>query len=39
MDEQRPRVRLAGAELGRSRRMCAFFHSPDEEYRVLLPFI
>ncbi len=25
--------------LGRSRHVCAFFHSKDEEYRVLLPFI
>jgi hypothetical protein len=32
-------VRLAGAALGRSRHVCAFFHCKDEEYRVLLPFI
>jgi len=32
-------VRLAGTALGRSRHVCAFFHSKDEEYRVLLPFI
>src|SRR5688500_17432808 len=32
-------VRLAGAALGRSRHVCAFFNSKDEEYRVLLPFI
>jgi hypothetical protein len=32
-------VRLAGAVLQRSRHVCAFFHSPDEEYGVLLPFI
>jgi MEDS: MEthanogen/methylotroph, DcmR Sensory domain len=32
-------VRLAGAALGRSRHVCAFFNSRDEEYRVLLPFI
>jgi hypothetical protein len=25
--------------LGAKRHVCAFFHSPDEEYRVLLPFI
>jgi hypothetical protein len=25
--------------LERSRHVCAFFHSPDEEYRVLLPFV
>src|SRR4029079_11750589 len=32
-------VRLAGTALGRSRHVCAFFNSKDEEYRVLLPFI
>ena len=32
-------VRLAGSALGRSRHVCAFFHSKEEEYRVLLPFI
>lgn len=32
-------VRLAGSVLDRSRHVCAFFHSRDEEYRVLLPFI
>jgi hypothetical protein len=32
-------VRLAGAVLDRRRHVCAFFHSKDEEYRVLLPFI
>ena len=32
-------VRLAGAPLGRSRHVCAFFNTKDEEYRVLLPFI
>jgi hypothetical protein len=31
-------VRLAGAELHRNRHACAFFHSEDEEYRLLLPF-
>jgi hypothetical protein len=30
---------LAGAILGPSRHVCAFFHSKDEEYRVLLPYI
>jgi hypothetical protein len=36
----RPRqVRLAGSVLDRSRHVCAFFRSKDEEYRVLLPFI
>ena len=32
-------VRLAGSVLERSRHVCAFFHSKEEEYRVLLPFI
>ncbi len=32
-------IRLAGATLGKYRHVCAFFHSADEEYRVLLPFI
>jgi len=32
-------VRLAGRALDRSRHVCAFFNSRDEEYRVLLPFI
>lgn len=32
-------VRLAGSVLSRSRHVCAFFHSRDEEYRVLMPFI
>jgi hypothetical protein len=32
-------VRLAGSVLDRSRHVCAFFHSKDEEYRVLLPFM
>jgi DcmR-like sensory protein len=32
-------IRFAGSMLGAHRHICAFFHSPDEEYRVLLPFI
>jgi hypothetical protein len=33
-------VSLAGAALDRSRgHICAFFHSEDEKYRVLLPFL
>jgi hypothetical protein len=32
-------VHLAGSELDRARHVCAFFHSRDEEYRVLMPFI
>jgi hypothetical protein len=32
-------VHLAGSVLDRSRHVCAFFHSKEEEYRVLMPFI
>jgi hypothetical protein len=32
-------VHLAGSVLDRARHVCAFFHSKDEEYHVLLPFI
>jgi hypothetical protein len=32
-------VRLAGSALSRSYHVCAFFHSKEEEYRVLMPFI
>jgi hypothetical protein len=32
-------VHLAGSMLDRKRHVCAFFHSRDEEYRVLMPFI
>jgi len=32
-------VHLAGSALDRARHVCAFFHSRDEEYRVLMPFI
>jgi MEDS: MEthanogen/methylotroph, DcmR Sensory domain len=32
-------VHLGGATLERSRHVCAFFGSSEEEYRVLLPFI
>ena len=32
-------IRFAGSVLGAQRHICAFFHSPDEEYQVLLPFI
>jgi hypothetical protein len=39
MPEGPDTVHLAGSLLDRSRHVCAFFHSRDEEYRVLLPFI
>ena len=32
-------IHFANARLGAERHICAFFHSSDEEYRVLLPFI
>ena len=32
-------IPFAGSVLGKSRHICAFFHSDEEEYRVLLPFI
>jgi hypothetical protein len=32
-------IRLAGGTLGRSRHVCAFFNSQEEQDRVLLPFI
>jgi hypothetical protein len=37
-ESERP-IRFAGSVLDAQRHVCAFFHSPDEEYRVLLPFI
>jgi hypothetical protein len=39
MTETTASVRLAGSVLKRSRHVCAFFHSKEEEYRVLMPFI
>jgi hypothetical protein len=36
---ERREIKLAGASLGRSRHICAFFKDKDEEHRVLLPFI
>jgi hypothetical protein len=32
-------IPFAGSELGEERRVCAFFNSADEQYRVLLRFI
>ena len=37
--ESEKAIRFGGSVLGAQRHVCAFFHSPDEEYRVLLPFI
>ena len=39
MDHSDRTVRLADSELDRSRHVCAFFHTRDEEYRVLTPYI
>jgi hypothetical protein len=39
MNIQENAIHLAGKTLGRYRHVCAFFHSRDEEYKVLLPFI
>jgi DcmR-like sensory protein len=38
MDPNQP-IRFAGSVLDAQRHVCALFHSHDEEYRVLLPFI
>ena len=38
MNAEQP-IHFANSTLGKDRHICAFFHSPDEEYRVLLPFI
>ena len=32
-------IPFAGSQIDQTRHVCAFFNSPDEEYRVLLPFI
>src|SRR5688500_12435525 len=32
-------ITFAGAQLGRSRHVCAFFARPEDEYRVTLPFV
>jgi hypothetical protein len=32
-------IRRGGSTLGNRAHICAFFHNPDDEYRVLLPFI
>jgi len=37
-ESSRP-IRLGGSVLGPQFHICAFFHSHEEEYRVLLPFI
>ena len=37
-DPEEP-IRIAGTSLGEYRHICAFFHTLEEEYGVLLPFI
>jgi DcmR-like sensory protein len=32
-------IHFAGSEFGEQRHVCAFFHNPEEQYRVLLPFV
>jgi hypothetical protein len=39
MPENNGAIHLAGTTLDRYRHVCAFFHSHDEAYKVLLPFI
>src|ERR1700704_3428765 len=39
MAESRRTVHLAGSTLQRSCHACAFFHTRDEEYQVLAPFV
>ena len=39
MHENNGAIHLAGTTLDRYRHVCAFFHSRDQEYKVLLPFI
>src|SRR3979490_1292706 len=34
-----PPIHFAGSTLDRKRHICGFFRTPDEEYRLLLPFI
>jgi len=39
MSESTEPIQLAGSTLRRSCHVCAFFHSKEEEYRILMPFI
>lgn len=39
MSENHQPIKFANKTLDAHRHVCAFFHSPDEEYQVLLPFI
>lgn len=39
MTDMQRSIHLGGTPLGNYRHICAFFNTPDEEYRALLPFI
>jgi len=39
MHENNGALHLVGTTLDRYRHVCAFFHTRDEEYKILLPFI
>jgi hypothetical protein len=39
LSEREKPIRFAGSELGSKRHVCGFFRNPEEEYRLLLPFI
>jgi len=39
MNRSEQSIRFADSELGVKRHVCAFFRTPEEEYRVLVPFI
>ncbi|HUS20285.1 MAG TPA: MEDS domain-containing protein [Terriglobales bacterium] len=39
MNSPQQPISFANSTLGTQRHICAFFNSPDEEYRILLPFI
>ena len=39
MDRSEQPIRFAGSELDVKCHVCAFFRTPEEEYRVLMPFI
>lgn len=39
MDRSEQPIRFAGSELGVKCHVCAFFRTPEEQYRALVPFI
>jgi DcmR-like sensory protein len=32
-------IPFAGSKLGQHRHVCAFFNTPEDEYRIMLPFM